>query len=263
MIAIFFVSILLGSVSGLLAGLFGIGGGLVIVPVLVVLFKAQGFSAELIMLMAVATSLAIIIITAIASVLAHHRLGSMVWTKVVSLSPGIIIGAALGAVIAKQINPDALRYIIVGFLIYVAIQMALQMHPKPDHVKQSRILDWLVAIIIGLLSSIVGIGGGTLTMPYLVSGQMQMHKAVAVSSACGLPIALSGTVSYALLGWSALHLPEWSMGYVYLPVFLATGLTSIVTAPIGAKLAHKLPATKLKRYFSLLLFVMAAKLMWY
>ena len=263
MIEIFLVSILLGMVSGLLAGLFGIGGGLVIVPVLVILFTAQGFPADLVMLMAVATSLAVIILTAIASVLAHHRLGSVVWAKVFRLSPGIMVGAAVGAVVAKHISADTLRYILVIFLLYVAIQMALQVKPKPDHVKQSRALDFLVANIIGLLSSIVGIGGGTLTVPYLVSGQMLMRNAVAVASACGLPIAVAGTVSYALLGWNVLHLPEWSLGYVYLPVFLGTGLSSIATAPIGAKLAYKLPAAKLKRYFSLLLFVMAAKLMWY
>jgi uncharacterized membrane protein YfcA len=124
-------------------------------------------------------------------------------------------------------------------------------------------LDYTVSSIIGLLSSIVGIGGGTLTVPYLVHGQMLMRNAVAVASACGLPIAVAGTVSYALLGWNALHLPEWSLGYVYLPAFLGTGLSSIATAPIGAKWVHKLPAAKLKRYFSLLLLVMAAKLMWY
>ncbi len=263
MIEIFLVSIVLGMVTGLLAGLFGIGGGLVIVPVLVVLFTAQGFPAELVMLMAVATSLASIILTAVASISAHHRLGSVVWVKVFSLSPGIIIGAAVGAVIAKHINADTLRIILVVFLLYVAIQMAFQIKPKSDQIKQSKILDFLVANGIGLLSSIVGIGGGTLTVPYLVRGQMLMRNAVAVSSACGLPIAIAGTVSYSILGWNTLDLPEWSLGYVYLPVFIGTGLSSIATAPIGAMLAHKLPAAKLKRYFSLLLFVMAAKLMWY
>ena len=263
MLNVFSVSILLGLVSGLLAGLFGIGGGLIIVPVLVILFSAQGLPAELVMLMAVATSLATIILTAMASVFAHHRLGSVVWSKVYRLSPGIMIGAAVGAVVAKQITADTLRYILVIFLIYVGIQMGLQVKPKPDRVKQSKALDFLVAIIIGSLSSIVGIGGGTLTVPYLVHGQMLMRNAVAVSSACGLPIAVAGTISYTLLGWNALHLPEWSLGYVYLPAFLGTGLSSIATAPIGAKLVHKLPATKLKRYFCLLLFVMAAKLMWH
>jgi uncharacterized membrane protein YfcA len=262
-IEILLVSILLGMVSGLLAGLFGIGGGLVIVPVLIILFTVHGFPEELVMLMAVASSLAIIILTAIASVLAHHRLGSVVWAKVFSLSPGIMLGAVVGAVVAKHISADSLRTILAIFLLYVAIQMALQVKIKPVQVKQSRALDFLVASFIGLLSSIVGIGGGTLTVPYLVRGKMHIRNAVAISSACGLPIAIAGTVSYAFLGWNALHLPEWSLGYVYLPVFLGTGLSSLGTAPIGAKLAHKLPAAKLKRYFSLLLFVMAAKLMWY
>ena len=174
-----------------------------------------------------------------------------------------MIGAAVGAVVAKQISADALRYILVVFLLYVGTQMALQINPKSRDVKQSRALDYTVAVIIGLLSSIVGIGGGTLTVPYLVHGQMLMRNAVAVSSACGLPIAVAGTVSYMLLGRNVPHLPEWSLGYVYLPAFLGIGVSSIFTAPIGAKLAHRLPAQSLKRYFSLLLFAMAVKLMWY
>lgn len=260
---IFLASVVLGMVAGLLAGLFGIGGGLVIVPVLVVLFSVQKFPAELVMLMSVATSLATIILTAISSVWAHHRLGSVVWFKVFRLSPGIMIGAAVGAVAAKHISADALRYILVIFLLYVGTQMALQIKPKSGDVQQSRALDYIVAVIIGLLSSIVGIGGGTLTVPYLIHGQMLMRNAVAVASACGLPIAVAGTVSYMLLGWNVPHLPEWSLGYVYLPAFLGIGVSSIFTAPIGAKLAHRLPAQSLKRYFSLLLFAMAAKLMWH
>ena len=259
---IMLVSSVLGIVSGLLAGLFGIGGGLVIVPVLAVLFKAHGFSADLIMIMAVATSLAVISFTAVSSVWAHHRLGSVIWPKVLRLVPGIIVGSAVGAMVAKQISAEGLRIFLVVFLLYVSIQMALEITPKAGLLKQSRLLDFFVAIIIGLLSAIVGIGGGTLTVPYLVRGQMLMRNAVAVSSACGLPIAVAGTTSYILLGLSVGNLPEGSIGYIYLPAFLATGLTSILTAPLGAKLAHRLPAKKLKRYFSLLLFVMAAKLVW-
>ena len=259
---IMLVSSVLGIVSGLLAGLFGIGGGLVIVPVLAVLFKAHGFSADLIMIMAVATSLAVISFTAVSSVWAHHRLGSVIWPKVLRLVPGIIVGSAVGAMVAKQISAEGLRIFLVVFLLYVGIQMALEITPKAGLLKQSRLLDFFVAIIIGLLSAIVGIGGGTLTVPYLVRGQMIMRNAVAISSACGLPIAVAGPTSYILLGLNVGNLPEGSIGYIYLPAFLATGLTSILTAPLGAKLAHRLPAKKLKRYFSLLLFVMAAKLVW-
>jgi uncharacterized membrane protein YfcA len=260
---IFLASILLGVVTGILAGLFGIGGGLVIVPVLVFLFSAHGFPPELIMIMAVASSLATIIFTAISSVIAHHRLGSLSWAKVFRLSPAIMVGAALGAVVAKQISADSLRLILVVFLLYVGIQMALQLKPKAGEVQQSAFLDALVGIVIGLLSAIVGIGGGTLTVPYLVYGRYTMQQAVAVASACGLPIALVGTISYVLLGLDDARLPENCLGYVYLPAFLGTGLSSIFTAPIGAKLAHKIPAATLKRYFSLLLFIMAAKLMWH
>lgn len=260
---IFWVCVLLGMVTGILAGLFGIGGGLVIVPVLVILFSAQHFPADLVMLMAVASSLATIIFTAISSVVAHHRLGSVVWAKVFSLSPAIMVGAATGAVVAKQISAEYLRLILVIFLLYVGVQMALQVKPKAGATKQSKFLDALVGMVIGLLSAIVGIGGGTLTVPYLVYGQYTMRQAVAVASACGLPIAIVSTISYVLLGWHDPRLPEWCLGYVYLPAFLGTALSSMVTAPLGAKLAHKLPAATLKRYFSLLLFIMAAKLLWH
>lgn len=263
MVDIFLASLVLGLAAGLLAGLFGIGGGLVIVPVLAVLFVAQGFPEDAALLMAVATSLATIIMTAVSSVLAHHRLGAVLWAKVFRLSPMIMVGAAIGAVVAEHITADALRYVLIVFLFYAGTLMALQVKPKPGAGKQAAWMDFSVAAMIGVLSSIVGIGGGTLTVPYLVHGRMPMSNAVAVSGACGLPIAIAGTASYALLGWDAVDLPEWSLGYVYLPAFAGIALSSIFTAPLGAKLANKLPAAKLKRYFSLLLFVMAVKLLWH
>jgi len=260
---IFLASILLGAAAGLLAGLFGIGGGLVVVPVLAILFAAQGFPGELVMIMSVATSLAAIIFTSISSVLAHHRLNSVLWDKVLTMGPGIMAGTAIGTVVADHIAGDVLRFIFIIYLIGVGVQMALQLKPKPGQQPPSKTLDLSVAGVIGLLSSLLGIGGGTLIVPFLVHFQTPMRNAVAIASACGLPIAVVGTVGYALLGKDALQLPEWSLGYIYLPSFLGIVLTSIYTAPIGAKLAHKLPAEELKRYFSLLLFVMAAKLIWF
>ncbi len=263
MIVIFLASILLGAVAGLMAGLFGIGGGLIIVPVLALLFAAQGFPLELIMIMSVATSLATIIFTSISSVLAHHRLNSVLWNDVRALGPGIMVGAAIGAMIADHMSGGVLRFIFIIYLLGVGVQMALQLKPKPGQQQPSKEMDLGAAGLIGLLSSLLGIGGGTLTVPYLVHFQMPMRNAVAVASACGLPIAVVGTIGYALLGKDALQLPDWSLGYIYMPSFLGIVLTSMYTAPIGAKLAHKLPAEKLKRYFSLLLFVMAAKLIWF
>jgi uncharacterized protein len=261
LIEIIAASFMLGMVSGLLAGLFGIGGGLVIVPVLVILFKNKGLPNDLILIMAIATSLATIILTALSSVLAHHRLGSLLWAKVYRLAPGIMLGAMVGALIADRIDTDLLRLIFVGFLLYVGIQMALSIQPKAGNAAYSKSLDFVVANVIGLLSALVGIGGGTLTVPYLVHSNFSMRHAVAIASACGFPIAVAGTLSYAVLGLKAEHLPEWSAGYVYLPSFLGISLGSVLTAPLGAKLAHKIPAQQLKRYFSLLIFMMAIKLM--
>ncbi|MEQ1740460.1 MAG: sulfite exporter TauE/SafE family protein [Methyloglobulus sp.] len=263
LIEIIFASLLLGMFSGLLAGLFGIGGGMVIVPVLVFLFKAQGIPTDLVMIMAIATSLAAIILTASSSVFAHHRLGSVLWSKVVALTPGIILGATAGAAVADTIHTELLRQIFVVFLLYVGTQMALDIKPKAEAANYSKLTDFWVAGAIGLLSSLVGIGGGTLTVPFLVHCRYPMRNAVAIASACGLPIAVASTLSYMVLGLGASNLPAWSFGYVYLPAFIGVGLGSILTAPIGAKLAHKLPAQQLKRYFSILIFFLAIKLVWY
>jgi len=262
-IVIFLASILLGAVAGLMAGLFGIGGGLIIVPVLAMLFAAQGFPAELVMIMSVATSLATIVFTSIFSVLAHHRLGSVLWDKVLTLGPGIMVGAAIGSVVADHIAGGVLRFMFTIYLLGVGVQMALQLKPKPGQQQPSKELDLGISGLIGMLSSLLGIGGGTLIVPFLVHFQTPMRNAVAIASACGLPIAIVGTIGYALLGRDMVQLPDWSLGYIYIPSFLGIVSISTYTAPIGAKLAHKLPAEKLKRYFSLLLFVMAAKLMWF
>lgn len=251
----------LGLFSGYLAGLFGIGGGIIIVPALVMLFSANGVDNNYSLVMAIATSLASIILTATASVISHHRLGSVLWDKVYRLSPGIMLGALVGSLIADFIRTDYLRFIFVFFLLYVGIQMALDFKPKTGSANYSKFVDFMIASLIGLLSSLVGIGGGSLTVPYLSHCHYPMRNAVAISSACGLPIAITSSLCYVYLGQDH-HLPMWSLGYVYLPAFLGVGIGSIITAPIGAKVAHKLPAKRLKRYFSLLIFLLAAKMLW-
>jgi uncharacterized protein len=255
-------SLFLGVFSGILAGLFGIGGGMVIVPVLVFLFTAQELPSDLTMIMAIATSLASIIFTATSSVVVHHRLGSVLWDKVYKLTPGIIVGAVLGAVTADYIDAGLLRMIFIVFLLFVGMQMALEAKPKVGIANHSKLVDFGVAGAIGLFSGLVGIGGGTLTVPYLVHCRYPMRDAVAIASACGLPIAVTSTISYMVLGMNAPNLPAGSFGYVYLPAFFSVVVGSIFTAPIGAKLAHRLPAKRLKRYFSVLIFILAIKLMW-
>jgi uncharacterized membrane protein YfcA len=261
MLEIVGISLLLGTVSGFLAGLLGIGGGLIIVPVLVTLFSMQSIIAtEQQMIFAIATSLATIVFTALSSVIAHHRQGHVLWTIVVQLTPGIMIGATLGAVIADKISSDYLRIIFISYLLYVGIKMALQLKPQVGAVQVNKLLNYIAGLGIGCLSAIIGIGGGTLTVPFLISGQVPMKNAVAISSACGLPIAIAATTSYIILGWQQPQLPIGSLGYIYLPAFLGIVCASILTAPIGAKLASQLSAIKLKRYFSLMLFIMAIKM---
>lgn len=260
MLELFIFSLFLGAIAGLLAGLFGLGGGVIIVPALVWLFSTHQFPAEHIMILAIATSLATIIATSISSILSHQKLGNVLCDSVFRLSPGILFGASIGAMTATFIEENLLKWFFIAYLLYVGFRMAIQ--PNNDtHLKRpKKWLDYLVGNGIGLLSAFLGIGGGTLTVPYLVSRQTPMKKAVATSSACGLSIAISGTLVYTFLGLKIPNLPEWSFGYIYLPALCGITLCSILTAPIGAKLANKLPAKQLKRYFSIVIFLIAIKM---
>ena len=259
---IFIYCAVFGGIAGILAGLFGIGGGVVLVPFFLWLFTKQGFPQETIMHSAIATSLATIIITSISSVLAHHRLGSVLWGTVYKLAPGILIGAIIGAGLADYLPTEFLRLFFALYLFYVGVEMAFQWQTKKVKTKLSSAMLRLSGFFIGALSSILGIGGGTLTVPLLNRYDYPMRNSVAISSACGLPIAVSGTISFAVLGWDKTGLPEGSIGYVYWPAFVGIILASTVMAPVGAKLTHKLPTQTLKRFFSLLLFVITAKMMW-
>lgn len=260
MIELFLLSMLLGSFAGILAGLFGLGGGVVIVPALVWLFTVQQFPKDSIMIMAVATSLATIIPTSLSAILTHYKLGTILWDKVFRLSPGVLVGAGVGAVVADLVEAEILKLGFICYLLYISIQMALQ-SGSGKSLSEYKWLDYIAGHGIGFLSSLLGIGGGTLTVPYLAARATAMKNAVAVSSVCGFPIALSGTIAYALLGWGKDVLPEGSLGYVYLPAFSGIILCSVITAPLGAKLAVKLAAKKLKRYFSLVIFLIALKMM--
>lgn len=261
MLELFLFSVLLGVIAGLLSGLFGLGGGVIIVPALLWLFSTHQFPEQLIMIMSVATSLATIILTSISSILTHQKFGAIVWARVYRLSPGILLGAGIGAVVADYIAADVLRWLFITYLFYVGFRMALQSRPKHKIKKNYKRLDYLAGCGIGFLSSILGIGGGTLNVPYLVARQVPMKNAVAISSTCGLPIAISGTLVYAWLGWGKTILPEWSFGYIYLPALCGIIMSSMLTAPLGAILANKLPAKKLKQFFSVVIFLLAIKMM--
>ncbi|MBB3103460.1 sulfite exporter TauE/SafE family protein [Azomonas macrocytogenes] len=246
--------LVLGAFAGVFAGLFGIGGGIVIVPVLVYSLAAQGIDASVSTHMAVGTSLATIVFTSINAILAHQRKGAVRWSIVLWMTIGIIAGAALGALTAAAIKGPILQKIIGVFAILIAIQMALELKPKSTRDVPGRTGLGIAGVLIGWASAIFGIGGGSLTVPFLVWRSMPIQQAVATSSACGLPIAISGAISFMVVGWGEPGLPEWSLGFVYLPAMLGIAITSMYFAHFGANLAHRLSPRLLKRLFALLLF---------
>jgi uncharacterized membrane protein YfcA len=262
MLEIFLVSLLLGSLVGISAGLFGIGGGVLIVPLLNWLFAAHQFDPQQIMLIAVATSLATALFTSAAAVKTHFLLGNIVRQRVFRLGPSLLLGAICGAGFAEYTSPTILRNLFIAYLLYTSLHMALPQKNLPSPKKYFARLDYPVGFIIGSISAMLGIGGGTMSVPYLAHNGLQMKNAVATSSACALPIAFSATISYIILGRHSTDLPSGSLGYIYLPAFFGIVLTSTLTATVGAKLAHRLPAQQLKRYFSLLLLLIGLKMIW-
>lgn len=245
-----------GAVAGLIAGLFGVGGGLIIVPVLVYVFSTQGLNAELIVHMAIGTSLATIVFTSLSSVRAHHKRGAVRWDLFWQLTPSIVIGALLGSIVADWMPAAVLSRFFAVFEWLVAIQLLLNFRPKPSRTVPGKLGMAAVGNSIGALSSIVGVGGGTMTVPFLVWCNVAVHQAVGTSSACGIPIAVAGAVGFVVMGWEASQPVAWSLGYLYLPAFLGVVAASVLFAPVGAWVAHRLPGDKLKRLFGLFLFAL-------
>lgn len=256
-----FLYLLLGAAAGCLAGLMGIGGGLIIVPALVFIFHTQGMADTLIMHMALGTSLATIVPTAIASLRAHHRRGAVLWLVVWQLAPGIVAGALAGAALADELTGTLLKRLFGVFVLMVALQMALNARPAPHRRIPGRTGMTAAGSIIGGISAIVGIGGGTLTVPFLTWCRIGIHHAVATSAACGLPIALAGSLGFAVAGWNEANLPAMSSGYLYWPAIVSITATSVIFAPLGARLAHALPGDLLKRVFAVVLALIGIRML--
>lgn len=252
-----------GGLAGLLSGLFGIGGGVVIVPFLAWFFSLRGFPPDSIMIMAVATSLATIVVTSVSAVYAHHRLGAVQWHTVFRMAPGILAGSVVGSIIAERLPTHWFKLIFAVFLLYVAARLSIDTKAKEGRTRTPG--GWLYSaagIAIGSVSSILGIGGGTLSVPFLVKCRYPIRNAVAISSACGFPIAVAGSMTYIALGLDKTVLPPGSLGYVYLPAFAGIVTTSIPFAPMGARLAHRLPTRKLRRMFAVVVLIVGTKLFW-
>ncbi len=250
-----------GAVAGVLAGLLGIGGGLVIVPMLTFVFTSQGMPHEIILHVALGTSLASILFTSLSSTRSHHKRGAVVWPAVFKITPGILVGTFSGTWIASMLSTNFLKGFFGVFLIYVATQMLMGIKPKSSRDIPETFGIFVAGSVIGVFSSLVGIGGGTLSVPFLVWCNTKIHKAIGTSAAIGLPIAVAGTLGYVINGLNVEGLPPMSLGFVNFKVLAGIVAASVLTAPIGVRLAHSLPIDKLKRIFAVLLYVVGAKML--
>ena len=253
--------LLLGCLVGLVAGLFGVGGGLVIVPALIWGLPQIGVAPAYATHLAVGTSLATIVVTSLSSIRAHHKRGGINWFDFRILTPGLLLGAWLGGIVAGWLDGEVLQRVFGLFALIVGARMLWARNSAQAHLPGTRWIKGLTAALIGVVSAVVGIGGGSMTVPFLHATGVEMKRAVATSSACGLPIALSGAASFIVAGWGQEGLPPFSSGYVYWPVALIIVVTSSLLAPAGAALAHTLPEKKLKRIFALFLILIGIKLL--
>ncbi len=254
-----------GSFAGVCAGLFGVGGGLIIVPALVWILTAYGMPNDVVAHVAVGTALATIILTSVSSMSAHHKRGGVRWDIFKNMAKGLVLGSLVGAWIATMIEGKALQTIIGAGAMLMAIKMLF--FPNKENPSKALPKDYVQASVgvgIGLLSAIFGIGGGSLTVPYLSHNGVPMKQAVGTSAACGLPIAVAGAVGFMWFGRESMSQLEVSgtVGFIHVGAFVSISIVSFVMAKVGAKLAHVLPAQTLKRAFGVLLLVVGGQMVW-
>ena len=251
----------LGTFSGFIAGLFGVGGGLTIVPLLFMLFAAQGFPVSELMHLALGTSMATITITSISSMRAHHKHGAVRWDIVKGMTPGLLLGTLVGSLLTGFVPTHELAVIFTVIVYIASFQMIMNFRPKPTRVLPGPKGLAAVGTGIGGVSSLVAAGGGFLSIPYMVLCNVSIHQAVGTSAALGFPIALAGTIGYMISGFGTDGLHGMHLGFVYLPALICVGAMTVIIAPYGAALAHKLPVAKLKRAFGFFLGLLATKML--
>ncbi len=251
-----------GAVAGVLAGLLGVGGGVVIIPIMVFLFTAEGIPSTIILHLALGTSLATILVTSASSLRAHHRAAAVRWDIVRAVSPGIVAGTLAGSRLVAGLSTGVLQVLFACFLGYVAVQMIRGRRSRGRRRLPGNLGMGLIGALIGFASSLVGIGGGTLSVPFLTACGLSVHHAIGTAAAIGFPIAAAGTVGYLLNGWGVAGLPPGSVGFVYLPALVGIASLSLFTAPLGARLAHRLPVAALKRIFAIFLLAVALRMVW-
>ncbi|MDP2017405.1 sulfite exporter TauE/SafE family protein [Hydrogenophaga sp.] len=253
----------LGLGTGFLAGLLGIGGGMLMVPFITFILSARGVEADLAVKMAIATSMATIIFTSISSVRAHHKRGAVRWDIVKGLAPGIVLGSIIASLgVFALLKGSWLALFFAGFVSFSATQMLLDKKPKPTRTIPGTPGLLGAGGVIGFLSGLVGAGGGFVSVPFMTWCNVTIHNAVATSAALGFPIALANAVGYIIAGQSVQNLPAGAVGYIYLPALVVIASVSVLMAPLGVKAAHALPVKSLKRVFAGLLYMLAAYMLY-
>lgn len=253
----------LGAFAGFLAGLLGVGGGMLMVPFVTFVVSSRGVEPALAVKMAIATSMATILFTSISSLRAHHRRGAVRWDIVGAIAPGIVIGSLLaGAAAFSLLKGAALAVLFAVFVGFSATQMLLDRRPKPTRELPGRLGQGEVGTAIGFLSGLVGAGGAFISVPFMTWCNVPIHNAVATSAALGLPIALASTLGYVIGGWSLPSALPGAFGYLYLPALLLIASTSVLTAPLGARTAHGMDVGRLRRVFAALLYGLAAYMLY-
>ncbi len=261
MLTVLISCIALGSIVGFLAGLLGIGGGLIIVPVLVHLLPMVGVSSEVVMPMALGTSLGAIVITSASAALAHHRKNNIPWSLAKPLMILVAVGALVGAFIADSLSSEALTSFFSIVVVLLAIYMLLSINASKERSLPATYILQSISFFTGIIASLMGIAGGAILVPMLSYFGVSVRHSIGIATACGVMVALFGSLGYIITGFNLTHLPEWSFGYIYLPALLGIVLSSSVFAPIGVKYASKLPVKTLKKFFAVFLICVAIKMM--
>jgi uncharacterized membrane protein YfcA len=250
----------IGVLVGFFAGLLGIGGGVIIVSALALMFAAHGFAPEYIMHLAIGTSLAAIVFGSWSSFRTHHRHHAVDWDVVKRMTPGLLAGVIAGAIAARFLSTAFLKYFFLAFMFFITAQMAFNVRPKASRELPGTAGLTAVAVLIGVCSSLFGGGAAAVGVPFFTWCNMSTHRAIGTVAAMGFPLSIAGTLGYAVAGWSVPGLPPWSVGFVYLPAFIGISITSMLVAPYGARLAHKLKGATLRRIFAVFLILAGIKL---
>jgi len=251
----------LGLLVGLFAGMLGLGGGVIIVPLLVFLFTEQHFPTDRLLHLALGTSIASIVFTGLSSVRAHHLRGVVRWDIVRRAAPWIVAGSLLGTLFAERLSSRYLALIFTAFVLYSCTQLLRRQIPNPTRKLPGGLGLSIAALLIGGISSLVGVAGGVIMLPLMMICNVPMLTAIGTTAALGVPLSAAGAAGYIAAGLNKSHLPPLSLGYVYLPALAGLVVGTIITVPLGARLAHSMPVELLKKIFAVVLLLLAAKML--